>query len=211
VGKAKTTPETLKRTRDILATVQAGLSLIHNATDPQQRMSGVRNVIVFGRAITNVLQNLRASESGFDAWYAPHRQKLQNNSEARYLYELRTRILKEGDMPTYSSVTINGSSSGLARQFPNPPPHAKSFFVGDRIGGSGWIVELPNGEEEKFYVNLPSEMPGLSINCQVHFADGPPELREAPLHEICARYVQLLAGMVADAESTFVKKAKTTE
>ena len=43
------------------------------STDPRTRIDSVRNVIVFGRAVTNVLQNLRSTEGMFDEWYRHRR------------------------------------------------------------------------------------------------------------------------------------------
>ena len=107
-GKPKTTQEILKRTWDMLETARLGASVATDNPDPRHRISGVRNVIVFGRAVTNVLQNLRATELTFDAWYAPVVQRMETDPLMRFLYELRTRILKQGEMPTSSSGQFTG-------------------------------------------------------------------------------------------------------
>lgn len=88
-GKPKTTQEILKRTWDMLETARLGASVATDNPDPRHRISGVRNVIVFGRAVTNVLQNLRATELTFDAWYAPVVQRMETDPLMRFLYELQ--------------------------------------------------------------------------------------------------------------------------
>lgn len=204
VQQPKTTPEILRRTHEILETASLGADLARDDPDPRHKISGVRNVVVFGRAVTNVLQNLRGSELKFDVWYGPIVERMENDSLMRFLYELRTRILKQGDMPITTSMRFSGDPIALMRQFPKPP-RAKSFFIGDSLGGSGWLVQLPDGQEEKFYVNLPNDIPGLSVDVRVHFDDAPAEFRGMPVSVICDRYIKSLREMVADADRTFGK------
>ena len=168
-------------------------------------MSGVRNVVVFGRAVTNVLQNLRSTEPTFDEWYSHQVEKMRNDPLAKFMYNLRTRILKEGELRTSVSLNITGYPEAAMRRFPKPPD-AKSFFIGDSIGGSGWIVQLPNGDEEKYYVNLPPDIPGLHLDVHLHFIDAPIEFKDIPVLELCKRYLQMLQDLVADAERGFRKK-----
>ena len=160
--------------------------------------------MVFGRAITNVLQNLRSTEAGFEEWYAPYVRRMGADSQMRYLYELRSRILKQGDMPISTGIMFSGTVEAVMRQFPKPP-HAKGFFLGDQIGGCGWVVVLPGGEEEKYYVNLPAEIPGARIDIQTWFADAPTEVANVPVDQMCARYVAVLEEMVSDAGRHFKK------
>lgn len=67
----KTTRAILQHAEDTLYTATLGLTHV-KGTDPLARMAGRRNVVVFGRAVTNVLQNLRATEPDFDEWYKLH-------------------------------------------------------------------------------------------------------------------------------------------
>ena len=77
---------------------------------------------------------------------------------------MRSEILKEGFLRKqgYSLHIKNFNTSTDMEKIGNPPPNAKSFFIGDPIGGIGWIVELPDGTNEKFYGNLPIELGKLS-------------------------------------------------
>jgi len=60
-------------------------------------MSGLRNLVVFGRSVTFVLQNLRHSvgREEFDAWYEPLQAKMREDELLRYLTTLGNAILKE--------------------------------------------------------------------------------------------------------------------
>ena len=69
----KTTSQILQQAEDTLFTAALGLAHV-NGNDARARVAGLRNVIVFGRAVTNVLQNLRSTEPEFDEWYKPREQ-----------------------------------------------------------------------------------------------------------------------------------------
>jgi hypothetical protein len=89
----------------------------------------------------------------------------------KYFYKLRTEILKEGKLGFFSGTHISKLTlSQDIRRFSPPPPNAKAFFIGDRLGGSGWIIELPDGSSEKLYVQLPFDIGTVSL----HFPN-PPE------------------------------------
>ncbi len=59
----RTAEQILKEAEDTLYTAELGLCLM-KGRNPKQRMAGLRNLVVFGRAVTNVLQNLRTTEGG---------------------------------------------------------------------------------------------------------------------------------------------------
>lgn len=179
VTPKKTTAEVLQRAQDTLHTAQLGLAGLQSA-DPRTRMAGVRNLIVFGRAVTNVLQNLRSTESTFDEWYRPQVEAMESEPLMKYLYKLRSEILKEGSIPVTSSVLLNGNPMELMRRF-KAPAGAKGFFIGDPIGGSGWEVETEAGTLEKFYVEPPPDLPGFRAEVSVFLPEAPAELARTPI------------------------------
>src|SRR5438094_483482 len=154
----RTSADVLRAARQTLATVEKGLADLASG-DPNRRVAGLHNLVVFGRAVTNVLQNLRSSEPDFDAWYGPHRAEMEADPLLKYLYELRTEILKKGILPIGTSMYIHQLRipEDMARLGP-PPPNARGFFIGDNLGGSGWEVELPDGRTEKYYAELPADI-----------------------------------------------------
>lgn len=83
------------------------------------------------------------------------------------------------------------------------PPNAKSFFIGDSLGGSGWEVVLPNGEIQKFYVQLPKDVPGVQISVNLHLADSPAQLKNIPIQTLCKNYYSQLANLCDEAIASF--------
>jgi hypothetical protein len=152
--RKKTTSDVLRALGDTLTTAELGLKDV--VSNPERRLTGFRNLVVFGRAITNVLQNLRSTEADFDSWYAPYVQEMQADPLLRYFYELRSEVLKEGTLRAVAPTYIRSLSlpRDLGKLGP-PPPNARSFFIGDQSGGSGWEVQLADGAIVKYYVELP--------------------------------------------------------
>ena len=154
---------------ETLATATLGLRDVVDG-GPEKRLGGLRNLIVFGRAVTNVLQNLRSSEPSFDDWYQPFVEEMRGDPLLRYFYLLRTEILKEGKLKTGNMLHIKSFEfpKDMQRLGP-PPPGAGAFFMGDQAGGSGWEIKLPNGDTEKFYVDMPRDI----ATSEVHLPDAP--------------------------------------
>lgn len=68
----RSTATILRDVADTLRTAQLGLKDVCSTAEPGRRLPGLRNLVVFGRAVTNVLQNLRSTEPEFDRWYQPY-------------------------------------------------------------------------------------------------------------------------------------------
>ena len=175
---------------------------MRNSNDPASRMTGVRNVVVWGRSVAHVLEHLRGTEPDFDSWY----QRYQDDPVMQYLVELRNRMLKEGELPTQVELHITEfDSRAFLRHSPPAPPGATGYFIGDEFGGNGWVVELPDGEIEKFYVQLP-RVPGLMIDDAVfRFAEAPLGFQQMPVQDVCDCFMRFLRRMVTDAEGHFRK------
>jgi len=193
----------LHQAQDTLFTAKLGLDNI-NSDEPKVRIVGIWNLIVFGRAVTNVLQNLRGLTPEFEQWYKPYKEKMQADPLMKFFYKQRSEILKEGKLDVHSSVRLSGNPMLLLQKYPKPP-HAKSFFIGDQIGGTGWEVEMSDGTIEKYYIELPNQIQGLNIDVAIHFADLPEELRDIPAPKLCKQYYDYLEQMVADANRKFEK------
>ena len=161
----------LQDAAETLRTAEWGLADLLGK-DPRRRMPGLRNLIVFGRAVTNVLQNLRSvvGKENFDAWYSERQDEMRRDELLRYFYERRSEVLKEGTLGQVgSSVYIEElNSAELQPLMQNPPPGARGFFIGDQLGGSGWEVALPDGTTDKYYVALPEDL-SRRIKTALHF------------------------------------------
>lgn len=195
----------IQKAEETLQTAKFGFDDL-SARDRSRRLSGLRNLVVFGRSVTFVIQNLKTpvgSES-FEQWYRPHREKMQADPLMKYFVTLRNEILKQGRLPIGTSASIENFSSSDISRLGTPPPGASSFFIGDHLGGSGWIIELPDGTTEKYYVQIPVSM----AKVQQHFTELPvPEtddLKRKPVEELCEYYLAELEKVIDDARRVFL-------
>jgi len=161
---------------------------------------GIYNVAVFGRSVTFALQNLRTVVgTDFDEWYEPHLAMMKASPLFKYFKNLRNEILKEGPPPMASAMHVDHlNGADMARLTANPPPGAGMCFMGDPLGGSGWLVNMPDGSQEKFYVSLPNDM---RVTMSLRLVDQPNP--DVPITDLCREYVEALGAMVEDAESHF--------
>jgi hypothetical protein len=192
----------ISRCRDALFTARLGIRFLESNDQPT-RNAGISNIIVFGRPVTNIMQNLRSKVIGFDIWHQPYVQSMKNDPVTNFFYKSRSEILKEGKVtPLASGITINGNPYELINRFPKPP-RAKGFFIGDSAGRIGWIVETSEGEEEKFFVDMPSDLTGFSMDRTSHFVEAPPEFWKVPATTLCNKYLDYLEGLIDGAEKAF--------
>ena len=176
---------------------------------PPRSISGLMNIAVFGRAVTNVLQNLRSTEPTFDEWYPKYRKEMESDELMKYFYNWRTDILKKGQTMTMTHVHIKEFNlpSDMSK-FGPPPPHAKNFFIGDQYGGTGWEVVLSNGTVEKYYVELPSDIGEITH----YFQDAVPryhlgkELQDTSIENLSRLYLDYLLMLIDRTKKQFLKK-----
>lgn len=194
----------LQRAEIILNTARQGLA---DVLDPgrSRRITGLHNLIVFGRSVSFVIQNLSSAAEGFQEWYAAEQAAMKASPLMRFLNDARTEILKQGVLNVHTSANF---ASFNTRQIPTEsrPPGAVGFFIGDQLGGSGWEVELPDGTKEKYYI----EVPGNVIVSQ-HFTDIPldkfPELKGLTIDEAAKRYIDEMAALLERARARFLPSA----
>lgn len=198
----------LRRVEDTLQTAQHGLDDLLD-TSRNRRMSGLRNLIVFGRSVTFVLQNLRSVvPDEFDRWYEPEQQSLKNDPLMRYFVDARNELEKQGKLSVTTSVHLNSFSTRDIRKFGPPPLGATAFFIGDQLGGTGWEVELSDGVKEKYYVDLPSsvgEVKQLFSNFPVAKA---PELQACSVEELSQKFIDRLRALVTTARAHFLRESE---
>ncbi len=195
----------LGQVKETLDTAECGLRMVLS-DDPSQRLVGLRNLIVFGRAVTNVLQQLRSVVTEFDEWYQPWVERMRADSIMTYFYKLRSEILKEGRLQTSASTHLTIMNLQPLYASVPKPPGAKGFFIGDRSGGSGWEVELPNGETQNFYVQIPQGIPGVEITVNFHLTEAPEKLRKVPVPNLAQHYFTQLSNLYDEAREQFKGK-----
>jgi hypothetical protein len=124
----------------------------------------------------------------------------------RYLYELRSAILKKGQEGATNAVTIQSASMGEILWMLGPaPPNTVSTFLGDENGGSGWEVQLEDGTIQRIYATLPENN---NVQVRLAFENLPSEhlgasVTDDSLENICRLYVQYLRRLVEAAEERF--------
>lgn len=192
----RTVEQVISQAQETLKTAKRGYKDFVG-DDPERRLPGLRNAIVFGRAVTNVIENLRGRVPDFDLWYKPWSRKLAEDPGFRRLYQLRSEVLKQGASGAEHTAHLhNVSARTLAPVMSNPPAWAKSFFIGDSSGGSGWEVELPSGEVEPYYVSLP-----IGVATLTHTIDVAGEAVEAG--PLLSSYLASMEEIIMEAKARF--------
>ncbi len=198
-------PSIIVKAEEILQTARFGYDDLISG-NRQRRFSAIRNLVVFGRSVTFVIQNLKTpvGEEKFNNWYSPLQEEMKSDVLMKYFVTLRNEILKQGKLPISTSVTANILTGDIAK-FGTPPPGAKGFFIGDQTGGSGWEIELPDGTTEKYYVEIPQSI----AKVQQHFSELPvpddDHLKMKSIEDLCEYYLIKLESILDDARKTFLK------
>lgn len=196
------TGDVLSKAAKVFDTAALGLADL-GGNDPPRRLPGLHNVIVFGRATTFVLQNLRTiDQAAFDAWYEPYRAGMAADPLLRFFNKLRTELEKEGGASADLSVHIVHLDTDDLEA--HKPPGATGFFIGDEHGGIGWHVVLPDGNSAKYYVQLPQS----SVTATLTLENAPTEHLGKPIADRTALglsrlYLAYIARVLGDAMERF--------
>lgn len=186
-------------------TAEFGLADL-DATDKRRRNIGLRNLIVFGRSVTFVLQNLRGKEPDFDVWYEKIQDEMNGDPVFRYFLQARNNLEKQGKISVATSAYIRHLSTDDLSRFGPKPPGTNGFFIGDQMGGSGWNVTLPDGTELKYYIELPESIGSVTQ----HFSDLEKEvfepIRGKSVDELSREYIRKLSVILDSAKQKFVSE-----
>ena len=144
--------EGIERAERRLKAAYWGLKQFQDATG-EDKLIGLVNAVTAGRSVTWVLQKNLSDVDGFDEWYRNCREVLKNDDICSHMVEVRNKIEKEGDEGVTDYSRIDTMNSEELRR--NAPPWADRIFIGDNYGGSGFIIEQPDGEDVKIYYDFP--------------------------------------------------------
>lgn len=200
--------ELLAAAAETLETAERGLSDLLDAGRPEAWLPGVRNLIVFGRSVTNLLQNLRTPlGAAFDEWYGPIQTAAAGDELLKGFDRLRAEIVTAGSVPIGdSSIHMERlDTRELASLMHNPPPGARTFFMRDHRGGSGWEVALPDGTTEKYYVALRADV-GATTRLRLEntpATHGGELLADTSVEALSQHYIEYLRRLVHDAIDRF--------
>lgn len=195
--------QVLQDARDNLETARMGLEN-YRREDGRRRLGGIRNLVVFARSVTKVLQRLRSIDDSFDNWYAPYRREMSDDPLMSFFYELRNKVLKKGRLDTSVVTHVEKMNPSIIQSDFPPPPSAKRLILGDaQDGGSNyWLVEREDGTEKKFYIDPPT------VDSSLEFPE-PPEkhlgrnLEDKSIGKLAENYLHYLDEMVQEAERVF--------
>ena len=112
--------QTVTRAGTMLRMVQQGLRDMQEA-DEDRILLGFLGVVVFGRSMTLVMQNLRShDQEAFNSWYAPWQEEMKGDELMRYFCDLRTKVIHHDapaigillaghgrNLPPVGSITID--------------------------------------------------------------------------------------------------------
>ncbi len=206
--------DVLRETQHMLQLAQIGLDDFLRGDRGARRTAGLFNVVVFGRSVTLVLQNIRHFQrEAFNAWYAPYEQEMQG-ARYRYLVKLRDQMLKEGRQGAINrSMRADYLNPGHIQSAMGKPPPGATGWAMD-AWGIGWTVPMADGSEERFYVDLPDDLQNeMNLKITAWFAEEagghhgapvapPPE----PIDVLLTEYVDYLARLVDAAHLEFGPK-----
>lgn len=172
---------------------------------PARRLSGLRNLLVFGHAVTTILKQLQARTGvrSFDSWYAGEQEMIDPHAVMPFMARLRQSVLAQIEPPGFSSVSPKFRPTEVAR-LGRAPAGANGFFIGGAELGSGWIIGFADGCEERYYVELPED---LSWSEELSATLPVPEdtaLRSRCLEELCGEYLAGLERLIAAARREFL-------
>lgn len=196
--------EIIDRADAVLRTALSGLSMMRSENGNTKNV-GLRNVLVFGRSVTFVLQNLRGKHPLFDGWYAKQTTEMAKDPVFTFFREARNHLEKKGQLEVATSAVIHSfSSDTMALLEAQKPNGATAFFIGDQLGGSGWEVQLPDGTSQKFYVEPPSDVAVVDqvFSGELAHLYLPSDSRSTL--ELATYYTDALARIVDDARQVFL-------
>lgn len=169
--------------------------------DQDKRIPGLKNFLVHSRAITNVLQNLRSKVHGFDAWYGVIEQRMRADEHMRYLYKLRSEILKTGVTPVALSIDPRPPMARVKMdtRFLEPPPFPGARWTLTKVGAR-WEGTSETGDFKRAWSTVPEQW-GLVWQTFGDLPDlpVPHTLRRASIMETCTAHLSALCAIVDEA------------
>jgi len=203
--KIKDIEAIIRRAEETLETAMHGFGNLISS-NKTHRFIGLRNLIVFGRSVTFVLQNLRSViKEDFDSWYKQEQEKMRKDPLMRYFVEARNILEKEGELNIALRGRVHFSDDDIRKLGPGPPGTI-AFFIGDEYGGTGWEVEMPDGTMEKYYIELPPEIGEMKQVFSNFSETGAPDFKNRSIEELCEIYLKRIEVLLNDAREQFLEQ-----
>ena len=105
--------QVVTRAGTMLRMVNQGLRDMREA-DQDRILLGFLGVVVFGRSVTLVMQNLRThGRDEFNTWYSPWQEEMQRDPLLRYFNDLRTKVIHQ-DAPAIREASSSSLPSCIS-------------------------------------------------------------------------------------------------
>jgi hypothetical protein len=181
---------------EVLESVRHAVEDFHNAPTESRAKTAIRNFLEQGRSVTWALQHLKssfASKEEGQKWWDATCSELRSNPVAKWFYDLRNPVVKEGQ-----PVNIRGVAR-LEGRFSFPPPNETR-----PPGATGWVLDsqlvpwwtMPDGSK------VPAR-PIEGVRRWNTLANVPAAFRDRPLTDLMAEYVAVLEKVAAAAMDRF--------
>lgn len=195
-----TVASTIREAEQTLRTAKIGLLDLCGSCRAR-RLPGLRNLLVFGQAVVDTLGQGDMSDKEFGPWFECQRQVIESEPLMQHMAEISRVVLAGMELPGYSSVSPKFKPTEIAR-LGRAPAAAKSFFLGDNILGSGWVIGFNDGREERYFTELPEMLSFDELTAELPVASD--RSLQLPLEELCAFFFARLERLVADARRKFL-------
>jgi hypothetical protein len=201
--------DVIERARTRLNDAHHELSNYRAHTRPEDKLRSFRQLVIATREVTFALQRMAGvADLGekWPDWYATYQDEMRGDPLLRAFHQLRDYFAKQGGMsPGGISVHIGHLNTQEIRYYFLEPRWAKGFFIGDRMGRSGWEIQRPGEKTEYRYVDLPARW-GIEVS---FLLDDPPErhlgqdIRDKPIDELAELVITYFEQLVDAAEAEF--------
>jgi hypothetical protein len=152
------------------------------------------NAVVFSRMATFALQNLSSMIPEFESWYKEKQAIMRADPLMKYFNELRRKIEHEAEAPG-----VKVAFSVFTPSMLGPAPSAAvASFAGDEYGRSGWMLRMPDGTFQKYFVDVPSVKAMLTL-------DDAPVSDDKQAATLAGIYLDRVAAVIAEAREKFVR------
>lgn len=181
---------------EVLQSVRHAMEDFQNAPTESRAKTAIRNFLEQGRSVTWALAHLKSnfsSKEEWQDWWDETCSELRGNPVAKWFYELRNPVVKEGQ-----PVNIVGVAS-LEGTFTLPPPDETR-----PPGATGWALD---GRMVPWWIMSDgSRIPARPIEGVRRWntiANVPEAFRARPLSDLMAEYVAALEKVVTAAIARF--------
>ncbi len=184
----------LQYAQEALDAVFHAIQDFNTAPTLSRRKTAIRNFVEQGRSVTWILENLKsefADAKAFDLWWAEARHELVGDPVARFFYELRNFIIKEGELEVGNVAHIRKYTVTPE----TPRPEGAVGFAIKMDGTPTWV--MGDGTEQAAHTSLGQVVRWTTIEGL------PDEFQSHPLPLLMQRYAEVLRRTVAFAYARF--------